>query len=110
MTLQELKNYHSLFLKHNACFYVEVIHDDIWRDAGVDSATVSVRANNDFWHLHYIRTQSGIPYFLAEYHSTVVDEYTKDFNDEALYDFLALHQQISNFAYYASTIEQKEQE
>ena len=103
MTLQQLEQFHQQFQNSDATFYTEVIHDDIWGDLGVDSATVSIQAKDALWHLHYIRTQSGIPCILAEYTSEVIDEYTKELSHEQLYDFLTLHAITDIFEDFALT-------
>lgn len=97
MTVQELASIHETLKQRNIPFYTDIFSDDIWGDMGVDTASVHVIAKQDGWHLHYIRTQSGIPYIFADYVSNIVDEYHKELTHEQFYDFLNLHNLLKEF-------------
>ena len=103
MTVQDLASFHKTLKQNNIPFYTDIFTDDIWGDMGVDTASVSVTANEDSWHIHYIRTQSGIPYIFADYVSNIVDEYHKDLSHEQFYDYLNLHNLQKAFADFMHT-------
>ncbi len=103
MTVQDLASFHETLKQNNIPFYTDIFTDDIWGDMGVDTASVTVTANEDSWHIHYIRTQSGIPYIFADYVSNIVDEYHKDLSHEQFYDYLNLHNLQKAFADFMHT-------
>ena len=91
MTVQDLASFHKTLKQNNIPFYTDIF------------TSVSVTANEDSWHIHYIRTQSGIPYIFADYVSNIVDEYHKDLSHEQFYDYLNLHNLQKAFADFMHT-------
>ena len=103
MRIQELASYRNEKNFSSPC-YAELCCDDIWGDNGEDCASVTIHPTKEGWHLHYIRTQSGIPYPFAPHTSKIVDEYEKDVNDEQFYDYLLLHNLQEAFMDYITTV------
>lgn len=101
MTLQELKEYRK---EKNTPFYAELFCDDIWGDNGEDCASITILPKEEGWYLHYIRTQSGIPYPFAAHTSKIIDEYEKVLQDEEFYDYLLLHGLQDTFFEYLITV------
>ena len=81
-------------------FIHDLFCDDIWGDNGEDCATVRIQPKQEYWHLHYTRTQSGIPYPFAQYTSIVIDNYEKQLNDDELVTFLTMHNLQNQFFHY----------
>lgn len=97
MKLQELSTYRETLSSTHFIYRADLFNKAIWGDMGEDCASIQVCAEQDHWHLHFIRTQSGEPYPLADTVCNVVDEYEKDLNDEELFDLLSMHQLIQDF-------------
>ena len=97
MKLQELSTYRKKLSSTDFIYRADLFSKAIWGDMGEDCASIHVSAQDDHWHLHFIRTQSGEPYPLADTVCNVIDEYEKDLDDEALFDLLSMHQLIQDF-------------
>ena len=54
MTVQDLASFHETLKQNNIPFYTDIFTDDIWGDMGVDTASVSVTANEDSLSLIHI--------------------------------------------------------
>lgn len=106
MRVQELASYRNE-KNFSSPFYAELFCDDIWGDNGEDCASVTIHPTQEGWHLHYIRTQSGIPYPFAPHTSKIIDEYEKDVNDEQFYDYLLLHNLQEAFMDYIGAVTDK---
>lgn len=84
-------------------FHAEVLSRCIWGDMGEDSACVDIHVIEQGWSLHYIRTETGEPSAFDEFQCNVIDEYTKELQDEQLYEFLAHHALFPEFELAYST-------
>lgn len=97
MKLQDLSAYRTTLSTTDFMYRADLFSKAIWGDMGEDCASIHVCAKQDHWHLHFIRTQSGEPYPLADTVCNVIDEYEKDMDDEALFDLLSMHQLLQDF-------------
>lgn len=104
MTLQELSTYRQQLLNIPFSFYTDIFTKAIWGDMGEDTASVTLTIQNDGWHIHFIRTQSGEPYLLSDTVCNIIDEYEKDLSDDELYEFLAHHGILQEFDNYTKTL------
>ena len=66
MKLQELSTYRKKLSSTDFIYRADLFSKAIWGDMGEDCASIHVSAQDDHWHLHFIRTQSGEPYPLAD--------------------------------------------
>ncbi len=104
MRTKELSAYRQQFSNIPFSFYTDIFTKAIWGDMGEDTASVTITIENDYWHMHFIRTQSGEPYPLSDTVCNIIDEYEKDLSDDRLYEFLALHGILQEFANYVNTL------
>lgn len=103
MKANELSTYRITMQKQGLTFYTELFSKAIWGDMGEDCASVYIKAVDNAWQIHYIRTQSGEPYPLSPTVTNVIDEYTKVFTDDDLYGFLSMHQCLHEFEQFMNT-------
>lgn len=104
MRTKELSAYRQQFLGASFSFYTDIFTKAIWGDMGEDTASVTITIQNDCWHIHFIRTQSGEPYPLSDTVCNIIDEYEKDLSDDRLYEFLAHHGILQEFTNYVNTL------
>lgn len=92
MNINTIINSHKLFLAKDLCLYSDIFCDDILNDLAIDCASIELKANQQGWNLHYIRTQTGWFHFDQDEQETfLIDEYHKQLNHEDLYMYLQLH-------------------
>ena len=101
MNLDTLKNAHSLFLNKDLCFYTDIFCDDILNDTAIDCASIDLKANEQDWNLHYIRSQTGWFNFDQEEQETyLIDEYHKQLSHDELYMYIQLHGLQNDFDFF----------
>lgn len=76
-------------------FYAILFQKDICNEMGEEEASVIIKAKEDGFNLHYLRSEVGT--FDEEEVSRIVDEYEKFMTCDELLDFLSLHQLVYDF-------------
>jgi hypothetical protein len=98
MNIDTLKEAHALFLNKNLTYYTDLFCDDILNDTVCDCASIDLKANEEGWNLHYVRTQTGWFNFDQDEQETIlIDEYNKKMNHDELYMYIQLHGLQSDF-------------
>ena len=89
---------HVLFLQKDLTSYTDLFCDDILNDTVVDCASIDLKATQEGWNIHYVRTQTGwFNFDQDEQETLLIDEYDKQMNHNELYMYIQLHGLQSDF-------------